>query len=316
MRVASSLRAVARAASSEARRVPTYGREGAFFVGETATSGRGAYAARDFAVGEAVVVHERPLVCAPSRANGRAIACETCVRESGGERFCSDACARAGRVEFERERGIEFDELEARCDARALKFPLVVARAATMIASGSLQYGSLEFLVSANGVEKAPPRQWVEEWETLRRALARARPALEWTPSLEWYAKTTSRLHLNSFRVEIPPAMVGAGADFKSTMTAGIDAIARGAASGTAVYFTASLFNHSCAPNAHVSWENGDAAITIRTLRPVRAGEEFNITYVDANERSASRRARLKEWYGFDCACERCASGEDDDVDA
>ena len=305
-------RALARACRALSTRVaPTYGHDGAFFLGVSADRGRVALAARDFATDDALVV-ETPLVSHPTLANVGA-RCDACLRRTiGGERFCSSACATSAWARYEAARGVDLREAEARCREAGVKFPLVIARAASMIASGSSALrDKLENLVVAEGVGENPPEVWLEERATLRRAFANAPEALDvLTP--EWYARTASRLRLNSFRVEIPPEAeeLSGTVDFKALMASGLDAIARGGASGTATYPTASYFNHSCAPNAHPRWEHGDSTITIRALRPITAGEELFITYVDANESRASRRARLRESYGFHCACARCVADD------
>ena len=304
--------ALARASHRLSTRVaPTYGYEGAFFLGAHPARGRVALAAKDFATDDALVV-EAPLVQHRTVANVGA-RCDACLRRTvRGERFCSSACASSAWARYEEERGVDLREAEAYCRAAGVKFPLVIARAASMIASGSTALrGKLDNLVAAAGAGENPPEVWLEERALLRRAFANAREALDvLTP--EWYARTASRLRLNSFRVEIPVEAdeLSGGVDFRALMASGLDAIARGGASGTAAYSASSYFNHSCAPNAHPRWENGDSTITIRALRPITAGEELFITYVDANESRESRRARLRQSYGFECACERCLAGE------
>lgn len=63
-----------------------------------------------------------------------------------------------------------------------------------------------------------------------------------------------------------------------------------------------SFFNHSCAPNAEI---RGDCAFT---LRPIMAGEEVTISYVEF-EPGMTREERaleLQHW-GFTCTCTLCA---------
>jgi len=40
--------------------------------------------------------------------------------------------------------------------------------------------------------------------------------------------------------------------------------------------------------------------------RPIAAGEELSITYMDSSRPFAERRARLLHGYGFECACAKC----------
>ena len=289
--------------------VPTYGAEDAFFIGATARSGRGAYAARALAANEAIISRETPLMWHRTMDNARS-RCEWCLRASAGGATC-ESCADARRLaygDFEKTHGVDLIELEAYCEKNGgLKFPLITARAASMIASGALNKSTLEWLCAANDVETNPPAQWLEECDVLRRAFGDAGKDII-TPA--WYAGITSRLHLNSFRVEIPVDAAASTTDFKDVLSAGLDAITQGTASGSAVYKYVSLLNHSCAPNCHTHWENGDSSLTIRALREIAPGEELTITYVDADSPRDARRARLANSYAFDCACSRCAAGE------
>ena len=79
----------------------------------------------------------------------------------------------------------------------------------------------------------------------------------------------------------------------------------RGEVIGSSLHPSASFVNHSCLPNAF-SQINGDE-LKLYTLYPVEAGEELNISYIEPELAQKERRLRLKETYGFDCICRRCA---------
>lgn len=309
-RLAARRRVSSSTTSTDAKTIPTYGERDAFFVGATATSGRGAYAARDVRAHDAVLLTEAPLACHRTLANATT-RCDRCLRETDGA-YCSTTCEEAAEREYAAwERDADARELEAYCAARGgLKFPLLVARIASKIASGSLKQSTVDWLCFANGVERDPPPQWLEECAALRRAFGEDSKISRDIITPAWYASVTSRLHLNSFRVEIPTAVDPSTMDFKTAVAAGLGAIESGVASGTAIYKLPSLFNHSCAPNARASWEHGDSSMTIRATRDIAAGEELTIAYVDVDVAAAARRSKLSEWYGFDCACSRCVAGE------
>lgn len=65
-----------------------------------------------------------------------------------------------------------------------------------------------------------------------------------------------------------------------------------------------SLLNHSCSPNAEVRWEGGD--MSLYSLRPIAAGEEVCVSYIDELEGVLSRRYFLLQYQGFLCLCPRC----------
>lgn len=76
-----------------------------------------------------------------------------------------------------------------------------------------------------------------------------------------------------------------------------------------ALYFQASMFNHSCVPNCmHVY---GSAGLLVTTVLDVRPGEELFISIVDADAPRRERRAQLEERSGFDCRCARCSAANE-----
>ena len=63
----------------------------------------------------------------------------------------------------------------------------------------------------------------------------------------------------------------------------------------------ASLMNHSCDPNAFVFCKG--AQLRARSLRPIAAGEEITISYVNPLYNYNFRQKRLKSKYFFACQC-------------
>jgi hypothetical protein len=89
----------------------------------------------------------------------------------------------------------------------------------------------------------------------------------------------------------------------------------------------ASLTNHSCDPNVAArllvpsGGEEGAAVaasaaaaaaatpapeIVFTALRPIAAGEELSVSYIDSTRSFAERRERLAATYAFHCTCARC----------
>jgi hypothetical protein len=74
---------------------------------------------------------------------------------------------------------------------------------------------------------------------------------------------------------------------------------------------SASYFNHSCAPN--VDKERDGRVWLFRAARDIEEGEQLCITYLSGQERKLGREQRMKllrENWGFECACQRCAESE------
>jgi hypothetical protein len=77
-----------------------------------------------------------------------------------------------------------------------------------------------------------------------------------------------------------------------------------GQPAGIGLFLTAAYFNHSCVPNICVT--NHGAELLFRTVRPVAAGEELCIAYVDGAELASIRQEKFRRSYGFECGCLRC----------
>ncbi|KAM9779555.1 N-lysine methyltransferase SMYD2-B-like isoform 1-T1 [Syngnathus typhle] len=73
---------------------------------------------------------------------------------------------------------------------------------------------------------------------------------------------------------------------------------------GTAIYPDVALLNHSCVPNAIVTFKGRDAEV--RAVRDMKAGDEVLISYIDLLYPTDDRNERLRESYYFTCDCEEC----------
>jgi len=63
----------------------------------------------------------------------------------------------------------------------------------------------------------------------------------------------------------------------------------------------AAKMNHSCDPNAFFFFEG--AHIRVRSLRPIRSGEEVTISYIDNTLHRSYRKTWLESHWFFNCAC-------------
>jgi hypothetical protein len=75
---------------------------------------------------------------------------------------------------------------------------------------------------------------------------------------------------------------------------------------GSGHYPTIALMNHSCDPNVEWRSVNGTACIELVALRPIAAGEELFLSYIDQSQSVDKRRSELERLYGFRCECTRC----------
>lgn len=74
-----------------------------------------------------------------------------------------------------------------------------------------------------------------------------------------------------------------------------------------AVFRLTCRFNHACAPNAHVSWNDALGMQTIHAQFNILAGQEITVAYLGGEGAPrAGRRAALLTKFGFACGCELC----------
>ncbi|RYP72841.1 hypothetical protein DL769_004356 [Monosporascus sp. CRB-8-3] len=73
---------------------------------------------------------------------------------------------------------------------------------------------------------------------------------------------------------------------------------------GTALDVPMALMNHSCEPNVLTVFQGSE--LRVRSLRPIKAGEELLQCYTDVTCDVLMRRKRLKDQFFFDCTCSRC----------
>ncbi|CAG8705154.1 14891_t:CDS:2, partial [Acaulospora colombiana] len=72
------------------------------------------------------------------------------------------------------------------------------------------------------------------------------------------------------------------------------------------IFFDFSKANHSCGPNAFARFNLNTWAIELRASRPIKAGEEIFISYIDVLQDSIKRRTQLATLYDFTCQCKWC----------
>jgi SET and MYND domain-containing protein len=84
---------------------------------------------------------------------------------------------------------------------------------------------------------------------------------------------------------------------------------------GSGVYSLASRVNHECLPNvarfddfdgASTTAPGSNAALSLRTLHALPAGEEITQSYFPLTWSFLQRQERCREQYGFICRCPRC----------
>lgn len=72
------------------------------------------------------------------------------------------------------------------------------------------------------------------------------------------------------------------------------------------LYPVAGLMNHTCVPNTRYSYNN-ESQMTLKAVKPIRAGSEIFTCYTGTLWGTPARRANLYKTKHFLCKCDRCA---------
>ena len=79
---------------------------------------------------------------------------------------------------------------------------------------------------------------------------------------------------------------------------------------GAGLYPYASLINHSCSPTAVAVFTGRE--VSVRAIRPLAAGSEVTLSYIEVATPTSVRRRELKTTWFFECASSRlCAPQRD-----
>ena len=116
----------------------------------------------------------------------------------------------------------------------------------------------------------------------------KATPAtLEQLFPLDTYVRYLGILHLNAF------ALFPQAKKFEQQL-------------GTALFAIASLLNHSCLPNVELvaPLQRGHGIFV--ASRPIAAGEELCVAYIDTTQPVSARQEQLAFAHGFRCLCSLC----------
>ena len=75
-----------------------------------------------------------------------------------------------------------------------------------------------------------------------------------------------------------------------------------------AIFATISRFNHACGAHACFKWNSKLGQMTVHATRLISLDEEITVNYGFPNGcvLREQRRKRLRDVFGFDCACRKC----------
>lgn len=256
---------------------------------------------------------------------------QTCDTRKGNEKntkaslrcdsapFCSEACHKDALNSWHMvEQRCDFDGLKEFCRKSNRKYPLLAARLACMKIQRSMKLGDPAHGVYLRGDEdmqslchvtteaaagSGVPEDWRVAYDCMVQGMQEFSTIIQSLIPSEWFFCMMSRIHINSFKMDIIPAVTDsfslAQAAFQSTST------------GSAVYLLGSMFNHSCVPNVSVSFPRNNNQIRFTSLVDIPKGAHATISYVDTEMHRQGRQEALLYGYGFSCSCPRCQQSED-----
>jgi len=76
---------------------------------------------------------------------------------------------------------------------------------------------------------------------------------------------------------------------------------------GASMYANASLINHSCRPCLNHTYTEAQSQALFVVEPMVKQGEQLTIAYISQPGTREQRRERLRDAFGFDCACALCS---------
>lgn len=74
---------------------------------------------------------------------------------------------------------------------------------------------------------------------------------------------------------------------------------------GQCIFSLCCMANHDCDPNVELVFLHGTNEASLRALKPIKAGEEVCVSYIDTSLSLEERRRELAD-YGFQCSCAKC----------
>lgn len=74
--------------------------------------------------------------------------------------------------------------------------------------------------------------------------------------------------------------------------------------------------NHDCRPNAAYYVDQSTLMHITTAVRPIKAGEEITITYLDPLAHRADRQERAQSHWGFGCTCPHCSATAEENVES
>jgi hypothetical protein len=277
--------------------------------------GNGLFATKTFAPQDQIVFVQRPLLSAIDTSH-LPTTCYACLRPSDAEivtsstseaqgvelktctgcravRFCKKACQRVAWKAYHKHECPIFQRLQPRTLPSTVR---AILRLLLQREHDSLPAGDWTQLFTLESHQEELSEAGGEKWQNIFLMTKALKTYSGTSIAIDQIVQLCCILMVNSFTLTTPT----------------FDPI------GVVLHSLPALINHSCDPNAIVRFDMSDSvqltplpkvhhgSISVHALRPIDAGDELRITYIDAAADRTRRRSELSERYFFFCDCARC----------
>ncbi|XP_053604421.1 SET domain-containing protein SmydA-8-like [Plodia interpunctella] len=250
-------------------------------IGESPLGGRGIFATEDLMSGEILFV-DHPLIRGPRAGNTLQAGCSVCDKLDSDTFFKCSNCALLLCSKECQDTSIHYNDCEI-ISRWSTKVPIdevdhtLLSRALTSIRSLLLNEDQKQLMAS---LEAHTQEIHGSEIRVLKNFFVIPKK------DEELMVQASRALDANAFQVITPYGK-------KEVSTRGL-------------YPVSSLMNHCCTSNTRYTF-NRDGQMTVKTVKPIRAGAEIFTCYSGILWGTPARRAHLYKTKHFWCKCERCA---------
>ncbi|KYQ88521.1 SET domain-containing protein [Tieghemostelium lacteum] len=219
-----------------------------------------------------------------------------CGHDSCNEHYCSVECSEESMKQYHQLlcEGSGFDKIKKQATIEKRRFPLLAAKILAKIMLDIHENKSIQNswfpLQMLSFAKKPAPLEWKDDYTLFKNSLLTSESSQK-RFDYTWFTRVMQILYLNTVGIN-----VGSLEPTVSTPESGIG-----------LYFLSSFINHSCDPNAVMTFPT-NSETKVKLLKDIHPGDEILISYGDNTKDIVDRKSHLFDNYGFDCQCTKCSS--------
>ncbi|KAK9727439.1 mitochondrial import receptor subunit tom20 [Basidiobolus ranarum] len=284
---------------------------------------------KDFAVGETIYTEEPDVVVLEPSLESKF--CGNCLVKLDDKKITCDSCDKAAYCSEECQKTAFTDHHQALCtgntsdpDTKAEEFfkiteqnkvPIMIAKYLThmvyeenqkLAAGVEEEYSAWDHLERLKYLEIVPTEKEEQELQAMRDLLSTKVPGMEEFLNDERFLLLKGKMMYNAVGITNQDGGASADAESFARTDRQEDVV------GAGLFKITSYINHSCEPNARVTFPKGNRQLALVAAKPLKAGDQLFITYVKVDGRKhAERKEELVKKYRLKCECDLCKNGVD-----